>query len=80
MAQLTATTPSITTTSGKTVTNQPVNPDNVVRAIAGEQFSGDACDLNKYPVVVIEIVTGATQYWFYDLNDEATRNSDLALF
>lgn len=80
MAQSTSSNSSITTTGGKTVTNLPVNADNVVRATADTALSGDNCDSNKYPVVKLELVTGATQYWFYDLGDEATRDADLATF
>lgn len=78
MAQQTSTTASITATDGTVVTNQPINVDNVVRATAQEQYATSSGDLNKYPVIQIDINTGAIQYWFYDLNDEATRDADLA--
>jgi hypothetical protein len=80
MAQSVSSNPQIITTSGKVVKNDPVLPNNVVRTTTGTALSGDHCDSNRYPVLILEIVTGATQYWFYNIGEEALRDSDLATF
>lgn len=81
MAQSTSTTPSINSTNGITRENEPVNKDNTVRATADVKLIGvDSRDKNQYPVVNIVINTGTSQFWFYALGDEATRDADLATF
>lgn len=80
MAQSTATTSTVTATTGEVWTNQPFNKGaQDVRATAQSKQMFN-CDLNQYPVIQIDISTGAIQYWVYDLGDEATRDADLATF
>ena len=81
MAQKTATTSSVNSTNGITRTNDPVMATNVVRSLEASVHIGvDSCDKNVYPAIALELVTGATQYWIYDLADTATRDADLATF
>jgi hypothetical protein len=81
MAQSTATTATVTSTNGITRDNDPVLANNVVRAVEASVHIGvDSSDRNLYPAISLEIVTGAIQYWIYDLGDTTTRDADLATF
>jgi hypothetical protein len=78
--QITSSTSFISSTNGLTRANQPVNPDTVVRSVADTQYIGiDSKDRNLYPVIRFDLVTKATQFWFYDIGDEATRDADLVI-
>lgn len=76
MAQQTSSTANITTKNGKVITNKPINPKNIVRAISTTSLSSDGRDRNQYPIIRMFIVDVGVQDWFYALGDEATRDSD----
>lgn len=79
MAQQTSSTPQVTSTNGVIHTNQPINPQTIVRAEKVEVRINDGRDKNLYPAILMEIEDEGKQFWYYVLGDEATRDSDYDL-
>jgi hypothetical protein len=91
MAQLTATTLTVTATNGIIWENLPLNPEKVISAYKIDEFRINSGDTTNYPAIAFVVdygfkkndnrppVEDNSQYWVYAAGDTATRDSDFAV-
>jgi hypothetical protein len=74
MAQVFATTLTVTATTGYIWHNKPVEPTSVVRFLCDIRVRIDGSDHNTYPAIRFDLDTKAVQFWVYD--SKAIRDAD----